>query len=156
MTQNYSNGKIYLLRPSIPNYDLGDVYIGSTTMSLEKRFSNHCCASNHTSAKFLFQKYGAENITIELLENYPCELRSELQMREGQHIRSRKCINKSIAGRTPKQYYADNRSKLIKQNREWAINNKPAYNAYMKNYMRHYRLKKKLENTYSTEIQAIA
>lgn len=156
MTQNYSNGKIYILRPTIPNYDLGDVYIGSTTTTLEKRLSNHCCASNHTSAKFLFQKYGAENMTIELLENYPCESRNQLEMREGQHIRSRKCINKSIAGRSPKQYYADNRAKLIQRTREWAINNKPLYNAYMKLYMRQYRLKKKLENTYSTEIQAIA
>jgi hypothetical protein len=34
-----------------------------------------------------------------------------LNMEEGRYIRERKCVNKSIAGRTKKKYREDNRDK---------------------------------------------
>jgi hypothetical protein len=57
----------------------------------------------------LFDKYGVENCKIELLENYPCANKSELEAREGHHQRETVCINKNIAGRTTKQYNDDHR-----------------------------------------------
>jgi len=133
-----------MLKPTTPNYDLNDVYIGSTTMSLQKRFNIHRAITNKTSSKILFEKYGCENIEICLLEDYPCDNRCELEIREGQHIRSRKCLNKSIAGRKPREYYADNRLECIARVQNWVSANKDHYNAYMKEYMKHYRLKQKL------------
>ena len=42
---------------------------------------------------------------IELLENFPCSCKTELNKREGELMRENKnCINKNIAGRTIEQY----------------------------------------------------
>jgi len=107
---NYQNGKIYSIRsPHTQN-----VYIGSTSQSLYKRFhshkSNYKCwlkgiKTVHTSS-FEIIKLG--DAYIELIENYPCNDRNELNRREGQIMRETKnCINKLMAGRTYKEYCED-------------------------------------------------
>jgi hypothetical protein len=140
----YSKGKIYMLKPSIKDYNLEEIYIGSTILSLEKRWAVHK-SCKRTTAKTLIEKYGIQNLEIVLLENYPCESRAELQKREGQYIRNRKCVNLTIAGRSSKEYYDDNRLECIKRVQLWVKNNKERYNSYMKTYMANYRLKKALE-----------
>jgi hypothetical protein len=37
------------------------------------------------------------------MENYPCHSSEELRRREGEIIRATDCINKNVAGRTPKE-----------------------------------------------------
>ena len=143
--QNYLKSKIYLLKPTVHNYNLADIYIGATIMTLQKRFTIHRAPSNKTSSKMLFQKYGAENIEFVLLEEYPCNSKFELKKREAEHIRSRKCINKCIPNRSNKQYYQDNRLECIKRVQNWTAANKDHYNSYMKTYMNNYRLKKRIE-----------
>jgi hypothetical protein len=143
--QNYLKSKIYLLKPIVFNYNLADIYIGATTLTLQKRFNTHRAASNKSTSRLLFNKYGAENIEIVLLEEYPCNCKTELHKREAEYIRSRKCINKSIPNRKPREYYQDNRLECIKRVQNWTAANKDHYNSYMKTYMNNYRLKKRIE-----------
>ena len=54
-----------------------------------------------------------------LIESYPCANVEELNKREGEHQKANPCINKYIAGRTPKEWYNENRVERL---------------AYQKNY----------------------
>ena len=67
----------------------------------------------------MLDEYGVENCKIELIEAYPCENKEELRRREGYWIKSEKCINKFVAGRTPHEYYEENRTRLLEHNREY-------------------------------------
>lgn len=116
---NYKNGKIYMICGG------DDRYYGSTVQSLSRRMVQHrfmsglgeyikyrCCSF------ILFQKYGTDNCTIELVEAYPCDSVEELNRKEGEYIRQNNCINKKIAGRTRIEYYQDNRDKELQQQKE--------------------------------------
>lgn len=90
----YDNGKIY----KINSKHSDKVYIGSTYHKLNWRFSVH--KSNHKkyncSVSELF-KLG--DCKIELIENYPCKNRKELEIREGWHQKNTpNCLNIRIAG----------------------------------------------------------
>ena len=114
----YQNGKIYKI---VGQTD--DIYIGSTIQKLSDRFDIHKShyrthkAGKHirgTSAFELFEKYGIDQCRIELIEEYPCNSKKELERREGEIIKSTKCINKVVAGRTGKEYRQDN-SEILKE-----------------------------------------
>jgi hypothetical protein len=121
---DYQNGKIYKLWS--PQGE--EIYIGSTTQSLAKRKSQHKeNRSKMSYSKILFEKY--DDVKIELIEEYPCENRMQLEKREGEHIRNNNCINKVVSGRTHKEYYEENKE-YIKYNE----NNKEKRLAYHKEY----------------------
>ena len=128
---DYSLGKIYMVYPKVEDPDEGDVYYGSTTETLSRRMSKHraqsCC-------KILFDKYGVENCFIELVEEYPCETREQLHKKEGEYIRNHKCINKRIAGRTHKQYYTENKDKIVEYHKEYYTENKDKIKESHKQY----------------------
>jgi len=102
---DYKNGKIYKIGCNIT----GETYIGSTTKSLEERYNHHKKPSNDCSSKQITER---GNFYIELLETYPCNNEFELNRKEGEYQKSIKCINERIAGRTPKEYYEDNKEKI--------------------------------------------
>jgi len=97
---SYSNGKIYIIRTKLSD----ECYIGSTIQPLKKRYNDH--KNDGSNSKILFEKYGYDNCYIELLENYPCENKTELRKREGEYMKMYwdKCVNKNIAGRDIKEY----------------------------------------------------
>ena len=107
---DYQNGKIYTIRSHLTD----EFYIGSTTQSLTKRLSKH-------KYDYKYWKVGKRSYTtsfkiiefgdayIELLEECPCANKMLLHKREGELIRENTCVNKFIAGRTPKQYRKDNK-----------------------------------------------
>lgn len=125
---NYTNGKIYLIRPTI-DHEEEDEYIGSTTYTLDKRFGGHqsgCARWKNGEAKLctsylLFEKYGMDNCEIILLEDYPCTCVEELRERETYYYNTRKCINKIAPLRTKdeirlyKQQYAQDHKEHIQQ-----------------------------------------
>jgi len=90
---NYELGKIYTIRSS----ETVGVYVGSTCDNLAKRFGGHKASyklNQNVSSKHIFD-YGIENSYIELLENYSCNSREELNKREGEHMRlMENCVNK--------------------------------------------------------------
>lgn len=111
MPIDYSKAKIYCIRS--PNTDL--IYIGSSCQQLSQRMSQH--RADLKRGKTITSKVILEHgeAYIELLENYPCANKEELDKKEGEHIRlTQNCCNKFIAGRTTKQYKEDNKE-LIKQ-----------------------------------------
>jgi len=103
---NYQNGKIYRIDCLTTN----EVYIGSTCQpTVAKRLATHIYnykywkngKSNFTTS---FQIIERNNYKISLIELFPCNSKDELTSREGHFIRTITCINKTIIGRTPKEY----------------------------------------------------
>lgn len=131
----YHGGKIYALRS--PSTD--KIYIGSTTQPLYKRKAGHKKKKENEISKL-------DDFYIELIENFKCENREELNKREGELIRqNEKCINKRIAGRTIKQWSEDNKEKIkkykeenkekIKENtKQWRKDNKEKIKETQKKY----------------------
>ena len=104
---DYSLGKIYKI--TAKNADEGDVYIGSTIQPLECRLSQHKHIDNCSTSKLLINKYGKDNIYIELVKKFPCENRQQLEKEEGRYILEITCVNRCIAGRTRKEYYQEHK-----------------------------------------------
>ena len=73
------------------------VYYGSTKDCLSDRWKKHKYTFTHnikkTSACKIFEEYKFENCIIELVEEYPCDSRKELEIRESFYIRNYPCIN---------------------------------------------------------------
>ena len=129
---DYSLGKIYMIYPKVEDPDEGDVYYGSTTVTLSRRMTIHRCQSY---CKILFDKYGVEKCFIELVEEYPCETKEQLNRKEGEYIRNHKCINKVIAGRTHKEWEYDNVDKLKEYRKQYNIDNRDKLKEYGNQYI---------------------
>jgi len=136
----YENGKIY----RIISHKTNDVYIGSTTQSLYERLNNHKdSCKRYLNKKQLYcptsydiLKY--DDAHIELIEDYKCNSKKELEKKEGEYIRINDCINKNVAGRTGKNYYDENKEKVLTRHKKWRENNQE--------YMKQYRIKNREKN----------
>jgi len=124
---NYQNGKIYSIRSHLTD----DVYIGSTIETLAKRLFNHkryykrwLITKKLYTTSFKIIEKDPENCYIELVENYPCNSKNELERREGETIRNTTCVNKNIAGRTKKEYYNNNKEIIAEKSKQYYNNNK--------------------------------
>jgi hypothetical protein len=132
---NYQLGKVYKI---VGN---GFIYVGSTTRPLLcKRLAGHNgmfrCFQNgilnhyYTSFKCLAD----ENHYIELLELFPCNSKDELHTCERKWIEQLDCVNKHIPLRTDKEYYEDNKEKILKQTSHYRKENKEKIKEYHKQY----------------------
>ena len=121
MDNKYSRGKIYKITSS----QTDKIYIGSTIRTLVKRFECH-----HNN----FRNYGIgirsceilkyNDASIILIEEYPCNNKKELEIRERYYIENMKnVINHNIPTRTKK---------------EWAENYKDQQKINTKKYKREY------------------
>jgi hypothetical protein len=114
----YVNGQIYAIR----SHQTEEIYIGSTTQPLHKRFHEHKNNKRYYTSKEIIQYTDAY---IELIENFPCNSKKELNRREGQHIRNAEnCVNKRIPERSKKEFYVDNKEEIAKRNKEYYYANK--------------------------------
>ena len=125
---NYENSKIYKIY-SLSNEEL--VYFGSTTQRLSQRKAEHVKDSKkehyNGSSKIIINN---GNWKMELIQDYPCLNRLELETLEGEYIKNNKCINLMIPARTKKQYRDANRDKIRENQKKWRANNPD----YMKNW----------------------
>jgi adenylate kinase family enzyme len=119
---DYSKGKIYKLWS--PQGE--EIYIGSTTETLARRKSGHKCLD--CSSKILFEKY--DDVRIELIEEYPCKNKMELNKREGHHIRNNNCVNKITPCRTTKEWREDNKERFQNNQKKYNDANKEKYKEY--------------------------
>jgi hypothetical protein len=71
---------------------------------------------------------------IELIEEFPCESREQLNKREGEVIRERECVNMAIPGRTQVEWVRDNKDRVKAVNAEWVRDNKDRIIARNKAY----------------------
>jgi len=81
---DYKNGKIY----RIVCEETGRQYIGSTCSTLVKRLSNHKRKKYNKCASKDFI-----NPKIILIEDYPCDRKEKLLMRERYHMENTECVN---------------------------------------------------------------
>lgn len=136
----YDRGKIYRIVAAD-----GTQYIGSTIDTLMSRFGNH--RRMYTSWKAgnvnracvttqLFDKYGVENCNIELIENFPCGSKKELDQREGEIIKANNCINKVVAGRSGEEYRKDKKEELNQKSKAYYEENKNKEIERVQNYYR--------------------
>lgn len=118
-------GYIYCIKS--PNTD--EIYIGSTTNELQKRFYYHNYDYENrkgfiTSSKIF--EYG--DAYIELIEEMDFDDIKELRKKEGEYQSNMKCVNKQIECNDRKkydtEYYFKNREKRLLANKEWCKNNK--------------------------------
>lgn len=130
----YQGGKIY----KIVADDTNKIYIGSTIQKLYKRFSKH--KSDNISSKELFEY---PNTRIELIENYLCNSKRELDEREQYYINLNKdiCINKIKAYQTKeerkeqdRQYSIDNKDKYLERATKYYKDNKEHVLSNVKKY----------------------
>ena len=71
---------------------------------------------------------------IELLENYPCADKNELNRREGHFIRTMLCVNKRIAGRTLAEYLDEHKDEKQQYNTQYRIDNNETIKEQQKQY----------------------
>ena len=122
---DYQKAKVYKLYSPSKNL----TYIGSTTETLAQRLAKHkfCYkAYNKDNTKTYTSSYlvlDEEDYKIELLEEYACNNRSQLERKEGEYIKNNICVNQVIAGRTIKEYCIDNADKLREQRKQYKIAN---------------------------------
>jgi len=166
---NYQDGKIYTIRCRSDNTL---IYVGSTTMTLPRRIAEHRFASVSNNSRKLYQSVNGEwdNWYIELHSLYPCENKQELCKREGEIIREIGTLNYEIAGRTHKEWRADNpdkekltaqryhqnhREERLEVSRLYNINNNEARKEYKKKYREEHKAEisaKRIE--YYKEVQS--
>lgn len=89
--------------------------------------------SKETESFELFSSDGLDNCRIELIEDYPCSCKKDLEARERYWIEKEDCINKIIPTRTDREYYEANREHLIKQSQKYYYDNIDAKKEYYKN-----------------------
>ena len=139
---NYGNGKIYKIEP-IVDHEEEEIYIGSTTKQyLSQRMSNHRESykiwlktnTRKCTIYLLFDRYGAENCTIVLLESINASSKDELLAREKHFIQSLKCVNKYIPLRSNKEYYLENKINLDEYYKKFREDNKLNKQEYDKQY----------------------
>lgn len=98
-------GIIYIIRS--PNHS--DVYIGSTTQTIQARFREHMASwtnwiqSKSTKFVSVFDVLKRGDAYIEVLQHWPCVSRAELESREGYWQTRLTCVNARIMGRSKKE-----------------------------------------------------
>ena len=123
-------------------------YIGSTFLTINKRFSMHKASHKSgcmtTRAKILFD-LGSDHCYIVPIEEVDVLDRIALNKREGFYIRERlnDLVNCKIEGRSLSEYKKDNKEKLNSYHREYQrlyrILHKDKIQAYQKAYQKAYR-----------------
>jgi hypothetical protein len=129
---DYNKAKIYCIKSS----QTEEVYYGSTCCSLKKRFNNHMWDYRSNSKNYITSKYilQYEDAYIELIEEFPCNNRQELNLREGFYIQNNSCVNKRIAGRTHKEITKDYHDTHKEEAKAYRDANKDKIKAYRRAY----------------------
>lgn len=132
---DYSKAKLYAIR----SHETEDVYIGSSCVRLSQRLHvhrGHYKAFKQGKRNYItsFEIIKHPDNYIELIRAVPCSSKEELHKLEGDEIRSTRCVNKFIPGRTKKQYYEDHKEKIDKYQKQYKEDNKEHVAKYQKNY----------------------
>jgi len=136
--KDYSKGKVYAIR----SHQTEMFYIGSTINSLTKRLSSHIADykiwTRDNKGKWVssYEVLKYDDHYIELVENYPCADKNELQKREGELIRkyNKNCVNRLIPKRTIKEWCEDHKEELAAKKKTYRAEHKHAIKARDANY----------------------
>ena len=140
----YENSIIYKIKHN-EDYDDKTIYVGSTSNFKNRKNQHKCNCNNEKNIKYNYTVYqyirdngGWEQFVMIPIEQYPCNNKDELKIKERHHIDLLKpTLNKNIPGRTAKEYYKnyyhyynDNKQKLKEYQKERYENNKKYYKNY--------------------------
>jgi len=137
----YENSVIYKLKHN-EDYDDLNIYIGSTT-NFKNRKNQHksrCYNENCKDYKmkiyqFIRDNGGWNEWVMIAIQEYPCNSKRELLIKERYYIDLlRPRLNINIPTRTFKEWYGDNKEKIIENIREYYENNKEKITEYNKEY----------------------
>lgn len=150
---DYTKGKIYALRSS----QTDDIYIGSTCTTLSQRMANHRSdfkrweegLGSYISS---FHLLSFEDCYIELIEEFPCQNKEQLEQREGHYIRTiQTCCNKNHSKGSRKEYmtwFRENHKEEIREyDRKYREENREKVNENN----RLFRLRKRQETIQNKE-----
>ena len=132
----YKGGKIYKIVNDVDD----EIYVGSTCLSLAKRFYNHKQKAKTRLEQRVYKHLNAigwENVRIILIEEFPCQSKMELEKRERHFIEElAPSLNKCIPCRTQQEYqqiqkakYENNKERFIAKQRNYHQKNKESINA---------------------------
>ena len=155
---DYQKAKIYKLWS--PSQNL--VYYGSTTQTLSQRLADHIkkkrlnIGGQYTSYLVL----DCEDYKMELVEAYPCNNREQLAKKEGEYVKNNKCVNIRVEGRTMKEWYEENKTRLNQYDRERSKKRdkqkeKERKDKYRKNNLEKCKLREKKYNETKKQNNAI-
>ena len=127
-----------------------NIYIGSTTNCIVKRYKSHVSDYRrylkNDKKKYLtsYEILKFDDHYIDLLEFLKTDDKKELQRIEGNYIKqfSDICVNRNIAGRCKKEYKKDNIEKINKYQKSYQISYQKEYRLTHSNYQENYKLKK--------------
>lgn len=95
----FKNAKIYKLTNSVDN----EFYIGSTCSTLQRRLSSHKGNAKIHTQRHVYQhlnNIGINNVLIELIEDFPCDNKVQLEVREQHWVNTLKpTLNSKKAGK---------------------------------------------------------
>jgi len=138
---DYSKTIIYKL---VHFDDLNDenIYVGHTTNMTKRRcrHKNACCNPNnkHYNLKvyqFIRENGGWDQWEMILIEKYPCKDEPEAIVRERYWKRELNAtLNTQEPGRTSKEYYQDKREEILKEKKNYHIENRNKRIEYNKEY----------------------
>ena len=127
LLNKYQNGKIYRLLCVDGHY-----YFGSTIQTLNMRFYRHKKDALTSTSKVYqhIKQIGIDNVTIELVEAYPCKSLQELYKRENDYIRDalndKLCLNyhrsytsEEDKKENMKQYYEEHKEKILDYHKQY-------------------------------------
>lgn len=142
---DYSNGKIY----EIENKTTKEKYIGSTVNPIEDRFKGHTSKINVDTEKnrklySAMKEHGVENFEIKLIEEYPCNSKKELRLREAHYIMLFDTIDNGYNMNLPivdmdektykHQWYEANKERILEMRKSHYEKNREAKIAYQLEY----------------------
>lgn len=127
----YENSIIYKLKHN-EDYDDNNIYIGSTSNFKNRKYhhKNQCCNQNYRDYNFPVYQFirangGWDEWIMTPIEEYSCDSKKELEIRERYHIDFLKpTLNKNIPTRTKQEYREANREHISKKIKEWNIANR--------------------------------
>ena len=116
------------------------VYVGSTKKDINERLNQHeQDYKRYQDGKFhyitSFEILEYKDYKIELLENKICESKEERSTLECKYIiNTPNTVNRNLPGRTPEEYYQDNKQELNELHRQYYNDNKEQIDEYQRQY----------------------
>ena len=119
----------------------GNIYIGSTSKSLEERLDSHERVYRHYVKTGNQRKYYTsfdiiknEDYNILLIETYKNISKKDLRKMEGYFTKNVKCINIQIEGRNKGDWYKENKDECNRKSKEDYQQNSERYKSLAKKY----------------------
>jgi hypothetical protein len=138
---NYGNGLIYKLCCKDPI--ITDEYIGSTCNKNRRKQQHKSCCNNENTKEhnrlvyqFIRANGGFDNFDLIIIEEYPCESKVQLEMKEREYIeRLRPTLNKQIPTRTLQEYRETHREEIREYHKQYREENIEEIKEYKKRYI---------------------